>query len=297
MPNAFTSALWNSWQGFLLRLAICFACMLVLFDLIGNFDLRQSIVLAACFSWLAVDSIPGKPEAIRWQPFWIQFNPKFSEMLCAVGLISKAEDWGQCVASRGSGPDPVMDVERHPYFTCTTLVRPSMEVAGVIAWKPWDTFSTNYELELPLLSVAYPDEPNASPYSDTMRSLSCPRFFIKESFEGYSFGLEVKKSWWDHMKVDRPEIADTVISTEERTNFFLPEAVFLTMGIIPFWDLCRYYFQPYQLSSKLRNKQENRRKAELEKNGWKAAPRIYEIKNDPERLVHKFMVISNDYLR
>lgn len=297
MSNTLTSMLWTSSVGFLLRLAISFACMLMLFSLVGGFGLRQSIVLATCFTWLVVDHLPGRPEVIRWQPFWIQFNPKFAEMLCAVGIIGSAEDWGRCLASRESEPAPKLDVERYPYFTCTTLLRPTAQTVTLIEWKPWGTFSTNYEFELPLLSAAYPDEPNAPPYSDMMRSFSCPTFFIKQSLEGYSFGLEVKKSWWDQLKANRPEIVDTVISADARTNFFLPEVVFLTLGVIPFWDVCRYYLQTHQLSPNLRNKQENRRSAEFEKNGWKVAPRNYEIRNDPERLEHRFMAISNDYLR
>jgi len=288
--------LWDSGRGLMLRLIISASFFFALFDLLGGLELKQSLILALCFSWITVDGFPGKPKPVIWSPFWIRFNPNFAEMLIAIRIIEKAEDWGKCLLSRDSPPPSHLDIERYPQFTAVTLARPTDKESGVMAWHPWGSFGTSYEIQIPLLAAAYPDEPGAPPYSDIMRSFSCPTFFIKKTIEGYSFGLEVKKSWWEKLKLEVPEIGSLVF-VEERGNFFLPDAAFLTMGVIPFWQMFGQYLCYYQPSAKQRSKANSQRLLALEKYAWQTKEANWEVQNDPEVLNHRFMKITSDRVR
>jgi len=262
---------------------------------IADFSARQSIVLAALISWLAlgiaIAYLVLKP-ARKFSPYYVRVDPNWYDLLIDFKLIHNPDAWHALQKSIKELPSTEYNVVRSGI--CFMVVQQLEDFERTLIYlNNHRTFVSEVDLEEDVapLRIGRVDK-----ISEAMGKPSkCDvRLLVRFGADGYKLGIRVPSQWWNEVKASCPkpmkEVAHHPIGQID-----------LILAVISYreFDL---YWEPMEWSSTFYEKTAKRIRSQRDeqrgKFGWKTVEHDSDLGAElgidwPESIEHKYFNVEH----
>lgn len=271
-------------------IGVCFAIVIwpLLLMRIGDFPLRQGLVLGWLTALLMFAIRVGNSKPVPFVPYWVRISPNWFDILTDYQLIDGPEEWRAICKSVEALPN--YNVLRDGILF--TVVQQSEDFKNtLIFWNLQRAFRSEFNL-LEDMTEIKPE------WQTRMGQHLPPRVFMKPFagqpyIAGYSLGIEVRDWWWEEVKDKCP--APLSVDKDSLTG-----SVDITLATLPCGEFDIYRNPPERWSTKYISKIEpqirTRRKELRQKLGWKDQKLAYEPGlgvHPPESMAHQYFNVEH----
>jgi len=277
--------------GYLLG-AVVF-CLILAY--IGDFSMRQSIVLGALIAWLALCIVIAyvvlRPTR-RFSPHYVRVDPNWYDLLSDFKLIDGLDAWHAVRKFSEERPAAEYCVVRSGI--CFMVVQQSEDFERALIYlNNHRTFVSEVDLEEDVepLRIGGTDEISRAMGEPSKCDV---RLFVRCGADGYKLGIRVPSQWWNEVKASSPKpMEEDVDYPTGRVDLILAVMSYREFDL--YWEPAVWSSTFYDKAAKEIRKRRDEQRGKL---GWKTVEHDSDLGAElgidwPESIEHKYFSVEH----